>query len=56
MNGQDAAHAGDHILNPIRAGVAEYAWKRSADVCQILPAALGDQAQDLAPIALWAVE
>ncbi len=54
--GTIAVHAGDHILNPIRAAVAEYAWKRSADVCQILPAALGDEAQDLAAIALWAVE
>ena len=54
--GTIAVHAGDHILNPIRAAVAEYAWKRSADVCQILPAALGDEAQDLAAIALWAAE
>ena len=54
--GTIAVHAGDHILNPIRAAVAEYCWKRSSDVCQILPAALGDAAQDLAAIALWAVE
>ncbi len=54
--GTIAVHAGEHILNPIRAAVAEYAWKRSADVCQILPAALGDEAQDLAGIALWATE
>lgn len=51
--GTIAVHAGDLILEPIRAAVAEYAWKRSADVCQILPAALGDSAQDLAAIALW---
>lgn len=54
--GTIAVHAGDHILNPIRAAVAEYAWKRSTDVCKILPAALGDEAQDLAAVALWAVE
>lgn len=54
--GTIAVHAGEHILNPIRAAVAEYAWKRSADVCQILPAALGDEAQDLAAIVLWSVE
>ena len=54
--GTIAVHAGDHILNPIRAAVAEYCWKRSSDVCQILPAALGDAAQDLAAIALWTVE
>jgi glucokinase len=52
--GTIAVHAGDHILNPIRAAVAEYAWKRSADMCEILPAELGDRAQDLAAIALWA--
>jgi glucokinase len=52
--GTIAVHAGDHILNPIRAAVAEYAWKRSSDVCEILAAALGDKAQDLAAIALWA--
>ena len=51
--GTIAVHAGDNILKPIRAAVAEYAWKRSADVCDIVPAALGDQAQDLAAIALW---
>ncbi|HLK61233.1 MAG TPA: ROK family protein [Chthonomonadaceae bacterium] len=51
--GTIAVHAGDLILNPIRAAVAEYAWKRSADVCRIVPAALGDRAQDLAAIALW---
>lgn len=52
--GTIAVHAGDLILQPIRAAVAEYAWKRSADVCEIVPAALGDRAQDLAAIALWA--
>ncbi len=51
--GTIAVHAGDLILEPIRAAVTEYAWKRSTDVCEILPAALGDQAQDLAGIALW---
>ncbi len=50
--GTIAVHAGDLILDPIRAAVREYAWPRSADVCQILPAALGDRAQDLAAIAL----
>ncbi len=50
--GTIAVHAGDLILEPIRAAVREHAWPRSANVCQILPAALGDQAQDLAAIAL----
>ena len=51
--GTIAVHAGDLILNPIRAAVKEYAWERSANVCKIVPAALGDRAQDLAAIALW---
>ena len=51
--GTIAVHAGDLILNPIRDAVREYAWKRSYEVCRIVPAALGDRAQDLAAIALW---
>ncbi|HZO88927.1 MAG TPA: ROK family protein [Chthonomonadaceae bacterium] len=50
--GTIAVHAGDLILEPIRSAVAEYAWERSAAVCQIVPAALGDRAQDLAAVAL----
>ncbi|MCS6775875.1 MAG: ROK family protein [Chloroherpetonaceae bacterium] len=51
--GTIAVHAGDLILDPIRAAVAEYAWERSRQVCAIVPAALGDRAQDLAGVALW---
>ena len=47
-----SVHAGDLLLNPIRPAVAWYAWKRSADVCKIVPAELGDSAQDLAAVAL----
>ncbi len=54
--GTIAVHAGDLILEPIRRAVGEYAWKRSADVCRIVPAALEDRAQDLAGIALWLQE
>ena len=50
--GTIAVHAGDLIMEPIRAAVQEYAWPRSAAVCAIVPAALGDRAQDLAAIAL----
>lgn len=50
--GTIAVHAGDLILEPIRRAVAEYAWERSASVCQIVPAELGDRAQDLAAISL----
>ncbi len=51
--GTIAVHAGDLILEPIKAAVNEYAWSKSANVCRIVPAALGDRAQDLAAIALW---
>jgi glucokinase len=50
--GTIAVHAGDLVMEPIRAAVREYAWPRSAAVCEIVPAALGDRAQDLAAIAL----
>lgn len=52
--GTIAVHAGDLILEPIRKSLAEYAWKRSVDVCQVVPAELGDRAQDMAAIALVA--
>ncbi len=50
--GTIAVHAGDLILDPIREAVEEYAWNRSAAVCRIVPAELGDRAQDLAAISL----
>ena len=50
--GTIAVHAGDLVLEPARKAVADYAWKRSREVCEILPAALGDRAQDLAAVAL----
>jgi glucokinase len=52
--GTIAVHAGELILDPIRRTVEEYAWERARSVCQIVPAALGDRAQDLAAIALIA--
>ena len=48
-----AVHAGELLLAPVRAAVREYAWKRAVERCDILPAALGDRAQDLAGVALW---
>jgi len=51
--GTIAVHAGELIMGPIQDAVREYAWKRSYEVCRIVPAALGDRAQDLAAIALW---
>jgi glucokinase len=54
--GTIAVHAGDLIMAPIRRTVAERAWERSRSVCTIVPAELGDRAQDLAAIALMAGE
>jgi glucokinase len=54
--GTIAVHAGELVLGPIRRAVEEYAWERSRSVCEIVPAALGDRAQDLAAIALWLEE
>ena len=51
--GTIAIHAGDLLLESVRRAAAEYAWKRSRDVCEIVPAALGDRGQDLAAIMLW---
>jgi glucokinase len=50
--GTIAVHAGDLILNPIRETLKEYTWARSLSVCEVVPAELGDRAQDLAAIAL----
>lgn len=50
--GTIAVHAGDLVMEPIRRTVAEYAWERSRAVCTIVPAELGDRAQDLAAVAL----
>ncbi len=50
--GTIAVHAGELILEPIRRAVQEYAWERARKVCQIVPAELGDRAQDLAALAL----
>lgn len=50
--GTIAVHAGDLILEPIRDAVRSNAWERAASVCTIVPAELGDRAQDLAAISL----
>lgn len=50
--GTIAVHAGDLILEPIRESVKQHAWERCSAVCAILPAELGDRAQDLAAISL----
>jgi glucokinase len=50
--GTIAVHAGELLLTPIREAVKEYAWERAAAVCTIVPAELGDRAQDLAAVSL----
>ena len=47
-----AVHAGDLLLEPIRAAVRENCWPRLCDDVSILPAALGDAAQDKAALAV----
>ncbi len=48
-----AVHAGDLLLDRIRERVALYTWKRLGDGLKIVPAELGDRAQDLAAICAW---
>jgi len=50
--GTIAVHAGNLVLEPIRDAIREHAWERSASVCSIVAAELGDRAQDLAAISL----
>ncbi|MDE2125798.1 MAG: ROK family protein [Armatimonadetes bacterium] len=50
--GTIAVHAQELILDPIRASVFAHAWARAATGCEIVPAGLGDRAQDMAAIAL----
>ena len=49
--GTIAVHAGDAILEPIRAAIKEFAWPSVAARCTVVAAELGDAAQDLAAIA-----
>ncbi|MEP6754786.1 MAG: ROK family protein [Chthonomonadales bacterium] len=50
--GTIAVHAGDLLLNPTGVALREFAWPRSLEVCEVVPAELGDRAQDLAAIVL----
>lgn len=49
-----AVHAGQLLLAPVREAVETYAWRRASAVCEIVPAQLGDRAQDLAALSLIA--
>ncbi len=47
-----AVHAADLFLEPIRAATEAYCWPRVWDGVSIVPAALGDAAQDKAALAI----
>ena len=47
-----AVHAADLLLEPIRAATQAYCWPRVWDGVSIVPAALGDAAQDKAALAV----
>lgn len=51
--GTIAVKAGDLVLEPLRRALAVHAWERVREVLQVVPAELGDRAQDLAAICLW---
>lgn len=51
--GTIAVKAGDLVLEPLRRAFAVHAWGRVREVLQVVPAELGDRAQDLAAICLW---
>lgn len=51
--GTIAVKAGDLVLEPLRRAFAVHAWERVQEVLQVVPAELGDRAQDLAAICLW---
>lgn len=48
-----AVHAEELFLPRVRAVVRERAWTRLTEGLEIVPAALGDQAQDLAALCAW---
>lgn len=49
-----AVHAGDLLLEPIRQSAQSHCWPRVWNGVSIVPAALGDRAQDLAALAVVA--
>jgi len=51
--GTIAVKAGDLVLEPLRRALQLHAWSRVREVLQVVPAELGDRAQDLAAVCLW---
>ena len=48
-----AVHAGDLLLAPTRVAFQKHAWDRLTETVSIVPAALGDRAQDLAALCAF---
>ena len=48
-----AVHAGDLLLPIVQETLRECAWSRLVDDVEIVPAALGDRAQDLAALCAF---
>ncbi len=48
-----AVHAGDLLLPPLREKLRQRTWPRIHNGLEIVPAALGDRAQDLAALAVY---
>jgi len=51
--GTIAVKAGDLVLEPLRRALAVHAWGRVREALQVVPAELGDRAQDVAAVCLW---
>jgi glucokinase len=50
--GTIAIHAGDFLLEPLRAALPRFAWGPSVESCRILPSALGTRIGDLSAVAV----
>ncbi|MEJ5252759.1 MAG: ROK family protein [Chthonomonadetes bacterium] len=51
--GTIAVKAGELVLEPLRRALEVHAWSRVRQVLEVVPAQLGDRAQDLAGVCLW---
>lgn len=51
--GTIAVKAGELVLEPLRHALKVHAWSRVREVLEVVPAQLGDLAQDLAAVCLW---
>ncbi|MGQ9489036.1 MAG: ROK family protein [Armatimonadota bacterium] len=51
--GTIAVKAGELVLEPLRQALKVHAWDRVRQVLEVVPAQLGDRAQDLAAVCLW---